>query len=432
MICYVNPTHANDETFEPTLQPITITIAINKTTYPYMYLNDAGKADSLMPDLWRLWAKRQDVEIQFITSDWLSTLSLVESGKVDIHGGMTKTVDRNKKFAFTPSFFSHDFHFYIHRDFASLTEINQLSPYLIGSVRGSSHAAVVSLKYPTLKLRLYDNRHELYEAALSNEIIVYTGLEKPSKLYPRYSELTKNYPPYKRLNFHQGAYVAATALNNTPLKNFIVKGFDKMTQEEKSTIEKKWLGRDTKSETLLISFLTDAQPYMAISSTGKPLGLFVDLWRLWSKTTGIDIEFIAQSYSQGLAMLKKGEVDIHIGYSAENLNDEIEAASQIYGLDAGVFVSKNLENIYSMNDLSLKKIGVLRGTLYEKKLSEQYPNLNVQTFNSPDKMLTEAKRGGIDAMVSAQEYLNARLIQSNLQSSFYQLKNMPMQFAQVM
>jgi hypothetical protein len=61
-----------------------------------MYLNDVGKADGLMPDLWRLWAKRQGVEIEFITSDGLSTLSLVESGKVDIHGGMTKTVDRNK------------------------------------------------------------------------------------------------------------------------------------------------------------------------------------------------------------------------------------------------------------------------------------------------------------------------------------------------
>jgi hypothetical protein len=76
-----------------------------------------------------------------------------------------------------------------------------------------------------------------------------------------------------------------------------------------------------------------------------------------------------------------------------------------------------------MNDLSLKKNRGVKGTLYEKKLFEQYPNLKVQTFNSPDEMLTEAKRGGIDAMVSAQEYLNARLIQSNLQTSFYQLKN---------
>ena len=67
-IFFVIPVQANDEPFQPTNQPITI--AINKTTYPYMYLNDDGKADGLMPDLWRLWAERQGIEIEFKTSDW--------------------------------------------------------------------------------------------------------------------------------------------------------------------------------------------------------------------------------------------------------------------------------------------------------------------------------------------------------------------------
>ena len=61
-----------------------------------MYLNDDGKADGLMPDLWRLWAERQGIEIEFKTSDGLSTLSLVESGEIDIHGGMTKTIERTR------------------------------------------------------------------------------------------------------------------------------------------------------------------------------------------------------------------------------------------------------------------------------------------------------------------------------------------------
>ena len=417
-IFFVIPVQANDEPFQPTNQPITI--AINKTTYPYMYLNDDGKADGLMPDLWRLWAERQGIEIEFKTSDWLSTLSLVESGEVDIHGGMTKTVERSKRFAFTPSFFSHDFHFYIHRDFANLTEISQLSPYIIGSVRGSSHAAIVALNYPNLKLRLYPNRHDLYQAALNNEIVIYTGLEKPSKFFPGYMELYKHYPPYKRIGFHQGEYVAATSIENKALKQFIVQGFNKITEEEKSTIEKKWLGRDKNSETLLLSFLTDAPPYMAISPTGQPQGLFIDLWRLWAKESGIEIEFIAQSSTQKLAMLKEGDVDIHIGYSADSFDKQLEVATQIYGVDAGVFVSSRIDNVFSMKDLKDKKVGVLAGTTYEKMLADTFPNLKVQVYQTANELLHSAELGEIDAMISAQEYLNARLIQSNLQSSFYQ------------
>jgi diguanylate cyclase (GGDEF)-like protein len=410
---------AENEQYNAPNRPLTI--AINKTTYPYMFMNDEGQADGLMPDLWRLWARRQGVEIEFMTSDWLTTLASVKSGEVDIHGGMTKTIERSELFSITSSFFSHDFYFYTHRDFTNLTDVSHLSPYIVGSVRGSSHAAVITKKYPNIKLRLYDNRHALYQAALDNEVMVYTGLEKPSKFFERYSELNNLYPPYKRILFHQGEYVAATSLKTPLLKDYIVEGFAKISSDEKSSIEKKWLGRDKESEKLLLSFYTQAPPYMAVSPTGQPQGLFIDLWKLWAKESGIDIEFIAQSPSQRLTMLKEDDVDIHIGYSASALDNHLQLASQIYEVDVSIFVSTKLKNIYSMADLKNKKIGVLSYSTHEKKLLEKFPHLNFITFKTADKMLNEAELGNIDAMVSAQEFLNARLIQSNLQSSFYQL-----------
>jgi len=420
-MCFVLQVQANNELFK--MPDRALTIAINNTTYPYMFLNDMGQADGLMPDLWKLWAERQGIEIEFVTTDWLTSLSRVQSGEIDIHGGMTKTVERNKIFSFTPSFFSHNFYFYTHRDFANLTQISQLSPYIVGSVRGASHAGVVATNHPNLKLRLYANRHELYQAALNNEIMIFTGLEKPSKFFSQYFELNNNYPPYKRIHFHQAEYVGATALKNTALKKYIVQGFDKITEEEKATIEKKWLGRDKKSETLLLSFITETPPYMAVSPTGKPQGLFIDLWRLWAKESGIDIEFIAQSVEQRLTKLKDDDVDIHIGYSADSLDSQLQLATQIYQVDVGIFVSKRYKNIYSMYDLIGKKVGVIAGTTHEKSLNEKYPNLTVKVFKSANLMLNEAELGNIDVMVSAREFLNARLIQSNLQSSFYQLEN---------
>jgi diguanylate cyclase (GGDEF)-like protein len=421
VIFFTLKVEAENEPIEMSKQ--SLTIAINKTTYPYMFLNEQGVADGIMPDLWRLWGERQGREIEFVATDWLSTLARVKSGEIDIHGGMTKTAARSKVFSLTPSFFSQDFYFYTHRDFTNLTTISQLSPYIIGSVRGSSHASFILENYPNLKLRLYANRHALYQAALDNEIMVYTGLEKPSKFFTGYFELNKQYPPYKRIRFYQGEYVAATSLKNKLLKDFIVQGFDKITAEEKSTIEKKWLGRDKKNNTLLLSFLTQAPPYMAVSPTGQPQGLFIDLWRLWAKESGIEIEFIAQSPSQELAMLKDGDVDIHIGYSADHFDNKLQVASQIYGVYAGVFVSTRLDNVYSMKDLEGKTVGVLAGTTYKNTLFKLFPNINVQVYQTANELLNEAELGNIDAMVSAQEYLNARLIQSNLQSSFYQLKN---------
>jgi len=400
-----------------------LTIAVNKTTYPYMFMNEQGKADGLLPELWRLWAERQGVEIEFVTSTWLTTLSRVQSGEVDIHAGMIQTASREGTFEFTSPFFLQNFHFFIHKDFVNLTTIEQLSPYIIGSVKGSGHVNILKEKYPELKLRLYESRHALYEAALNNEIVIYTGLDKPSKFFPQYVRLNDNFPPYKRISFYQGRYVGATALNNKALKAFIEQGLAKISGDEKANIEKKWLGRDKKSQTLLLSFFTQTAPFMAVSPTGKPQGLFIDLWRLWAKESGIDIEFIAQSRTKQLTMLKDGDVDIHIGYSAGSFDNQLQIATQIYGVYSGVFVSKSIKNIYAMADLKGKTIGVLKDSLYLTNLQKQFPNINIEVFSTLYEMLNAGELGAIDAMIGSEEFLNARLIQSNLQSSFYQLKN---------
>jgi hypothetical protein len=47
---------ANNERFETSAQPLTI--AVKKTSYPYIFLNDKGEADGLMPDVWELWVGR--------------------------------------------------------------------------------------------------------------------------------------------------------------------------------------------------------------------------------------------------------------------------------------------------------------------------------------------------------------------------------------
>ena len=61
----------------------TLTIAINETSFPYHFVDAHGKAAGLMPDLWRLWAERQQVSIEFVTLPWLETLKQVAEGKVD-------------------------------------------------------------------------------------------------------------------------------------------------------------------------------------------------------------------------------------------------------------------------------------------------------------------------------------------------------------
>jgi diguanylate cyclase (GGDEF)-like protein len=400
----------------------TLTVAINKTSYPYHFVNEQGDPDGLMVDLWRLWAKQQKVDIKFTADRWQQTLDRVASGDIDIHAGLSRTTERDNRFNLSPSFFFHDRYIFIHRSFADIDTLEQLKPYALGVIKGSSHIDTLSKLAPSLKLRVYDNRHLLYEAALTGEVVAFAGLEKLSKKFPQYKELNNRYPPYKRIHYHRGEYVTAVAKGNDNLLDFIEQGWSKISQKQHSIIETKWLGFDKQSDTLLLAFTPDLPPYMSVSSTGKAQGLFIDIWRLWAEKSGKDIEFIAQSMSSGVESVKNREVDIHIAYpETESLSTGLMVAQEVYGINSSVYVARRVDNILDISELSGKGMGVFRLAPYRNELSQKYPYLNLHYYDSYKEAFNALENRKIDAFVSSRENMNAKLVQNNQQSSFYRL-----------
>lgn len=187
-----------------------LTIAVNKTSYPYHYLTKDGQADGVTVDLWKLWAEKQGVEVEFKILTWQETLDQVLSGQIDIHAGLAKTLERESKFAFTKAFFYQDSHVFVHREFTNVNSLEKIRPLTLGIVAGSSHVDVITRLYPDIQLKRYKSRFALYDGALRGEIAAFTNLERISNNYPRYKELQQLFPAYKRLLFKKSAYAAST------------------------------------------------------------------------------------------------------------------------------------------------------------------------------------------------------------------------------
>ncbi len=67
----------------------------------------------------------------------------------------------------------------------------------------------------------------------------------------------------------------------------------------------------------------EAPPYFYVDAQGQPGGLLVQYWRLWSDKAGVRVRFVpARSQQEALAMLEKGEADMHAGLAA---TPELEA-----------------------------------------------------------------------------------------------------------
>jgi len=408
-----------------------LTIAINKTSFPYHSVDEQGNAIGLMSDMWRLWAKKQQVEVRFVVLPWLKTLSEVAKGNVDIHGGLSILDSRRKTLEFSQPLFSIYTHLYVHQKLNDVDSLTDLKPYSIGVVKGSAQIEKLKKFNPDLALKIYDNRHDLYRAALNHELLVFTGLEKLADDFPDYENLRQQFPVHKVLRYRQGDYGFAVAKNNDMLLRFIEQGFEKTSREERADIERKWLGLDKQKDSLLIAFSSHYPPYMGVSPSGEPQGLLVDVWRLWSKQVGVNVEFVARDMAEALDLIQNRKADVLMA-----LPDHIEApkntlfAKPIYVSNGQVYLSKKIKDTEGKKVRSLEQlnqefsqsvIGIWENSTFKKQLLAQYPQLKVRYFSSLSSMLNAAEHGEIAGIVGLVDLINARLVQSNLQALFYRL-----------
>lgn len=409
-----------------------LTIAINKTSYPYHFVDKQGRAEGLMPDLWRLWAQKQQVEVNFIALPWLDTLKQVSNGETDIHAGLSIIDSRKKQLSFSKPLFPLYIHLYVNIALNKIEEISELQPYLIGVVEGSAHIEILAKKFPALKQRVFSSRHELYKAAINKEVLVFTGLENISSNYQNYQQLQEMFPTYQRLHYQQGEYGVAVAKDNKTLLEFIEQGWAKVSPSEKAKIERKWLGIDKSKNSLLIAFSPKFPPYSALSPTGNPQGLLIDFWRLWAKHSGHNVEFIARDIVDSLTLIEQQRIDVLLAFPKVWLNsDKHIATPPYYKPHAKVYVSNRIKGVNSLNFFNISEkpheatnkgvVGVLKKAPFKKELLEKYPKLNLRYFTTINAMLKASELGEIDAMISLVDMMNVRLIQDNLQTLFYRL-----------
>ena len=400
----------------------TFTVAFSEHSYPQQFVNQQGQVDGMVYDFWQLWAKKQKVTIEYKPMQWLDTIDAIRSGSVDFHAGMVITPERETYLEFSNGIYPHNNFIYLHKDIGKITSLDQLTPYKVGVVKGSSHISSILGENKQISLQLYETREDMYDAALNHEILAFAELDKINDTYSHLAEVKAIFPKFKRLNYHSSDYSAAVPQTNSQLLAFINEGLAKITITEWAEIERKWLHSPKTSNALNLGFTTNLPPYMGYSASGQAQGLYIDIWRLWSKYSGMEVNFIGDTMARTLQQVKQGSLDAHVAYpDVIDEVDGVQKAAQVYALHSQVFVASRLSNITSLEQLSGKNMGVFKTAPYVDLIKQQYPDINLVYFTGHSQVLAAAERGEIDAAVSEVENMRVQLVNANMQSAFYLL-----------
>lgn len=186
---------------------------------------------------------------------------------------------------------------------------------------------------------------------------------------------------------------------------------------------------DSQDDTKKISvvYCVDSIPFHYTNPDGQAEGLLIDFWRLWSKKTGIAIDFVPAAWGDTLKMMREGKADAHAGLFC---NDEraqyLDYSITLRKTDTHIFYDKRLPSPESNQDFVPYRTGVLRGDFVEGYLSDTSPGMQLSAFDSYEDIMAALKRKELFVFAADTPTALFHLQRSGLKSSFTYKPNMPL------
>ncbi|WP_158498882.1 transporter substrate-binding domain-containing protein [Magnetospira sp. QH-2] len=152
------------------------------------------------------------------------------------------------------------------------------------------------------------------------------------------------------------------------------------------------LAQKASPKKISLAVCSDCVPFQFLDAQGKPTGLIIDFWRLWSKKTGIKIDYKAATWGETLAMVRDGKADAHAGLFYNKERDVyLDYGNDLTKTDTHVFLHKSLPPIADLADLAAYRVGVMAGDYVEGYLKARLPASSVVGYENYAAVIGDLK-----------------------------------------
>lgn len=151
---------------------------------------------------------------------------------------------------------------------------------------------------------------------------------------------------------------------------------------------------------IVITYNKSNPPFKFLDEKGRASGVLIDIWRIWSKKTGIKVEFKEALFSDTIRMIQDNEADIHAGLFYTTKRDKfLEYSLPLIEIGYYIFYHKTLFSIKRLEDLRAFRIGVPEG--YTKIFIEKnLPGASVVVYDNFPELYEAAMKGDIKTFIS--------------------------------
>ena len=378
-----------------------VKIVYNTGTPPLKFTDNNKKPNGMFIDIWKLWAKKTNTNIEFIEASWDESLNLVKNGKAHIHAGLCYTKKRDEFLDYPKhSLFDNNKYFFYHKSLGHIENIYDLQPYVVALDNGYP-SLYMQENFPKISV-------EVFKSANSANASFFNGDYKVvlSSLPTFFYYLKKNKLDEKQFIYHENTYAykkqyyGAVKEGNTSLLEKIDKGFDLISKDELKFIELKWTKdldlKTTSSNVSKLTLLEEQISYlnkkeeikMCVDPSWLPFeqiednkhkGMVADIIKVYESKLDFPVKLVkTSSWDETLLFAKDRKCDIISAAVSTTNRKKYLNFTKPYLKFPQVIVTREKEPfIDDFEDITHKKIGVVKNSAVVELLKNKYANINL-------------------------------------------------------
>jgi PAS domain S-box-containing protein len=141
-------------------------------------------------------------------------------------------------------------------------------------------------------------------------------------------------------------------------------------------------------------------PLIFLNSNGNPDGMYVDLWRLWSEKTGVEVEMRLMNWDKTIPALLAGKVDAVDGvtYTPERARF-LDFSSSYAELPSYIFFHESIAVVKGLTDLEGFPVGVIGGSHVEDFLRKEASKVRPIRYVNYEEMVKAATQGRLRVFI---------------------------------
>jgi len=183
----------------------------------------------------------------------------------------------------------------------------------------------------------------------------------------------------------------------------------------------------SRPDKVIIATSAGSAPFHFNDDAGQPSGMFVDLWRLWSQKTGVQVEFKSGAWNDTLEMVRQGHADIHAGLFYSGVRDAfLDYAAPLHKSDTHFFYHKSIFEVHDLDDLIPFNIGIVKGDLAVNFIKKRLPDAALTLFPSNEALFDAAKAGSIRVFIKDTPIALYHLARHNMVDQFRYYTSRPL------